>query len=133
MTIMVMIMLTETLTYKELAVRLGIKLASARRLVMRKRWPKAKGNDGETRITIPVEALERPDDTHDDSHTDNHNAGHNANYIKELQSKIETLNEVLASERQRADAYEKRAISAESDRDRWHVEATKPFLRKLFG
>ena len=129
MTIMVMIMLTETLTYKELAVRLGIKLASARRLVMRKRWPKAKGNDGETRITIPVEALERPDDSHDDDHTDNHNASH----IKDLQAKIEALNEVLSSERQRADACEKRAVSAESDRDRWHAEAVKPWWRKVVG
>lgn len=129
MTIMVTLMTTETLTYKELAARLGIKLASARRLVMRKRWPKAKGNDGETRITIPLEALDRPDDNHDDNHTDSHNVSH----IKELQAKIETLNELLVSERQRADACEKRAISAESDRDRWHAEATRPLLKRLFG
>lgn len=129
MTIMVTVTMTEALTYKELAAKLGIKLASARRLVMRKKWQRVKGNDGETRIMVPLSALDRPDDNHDDKPNDSHNDSH----IKELQAKIDNLNEVLASERQRADACEKRAISAESDRDRWHVEATKPFLRKLFG
>lgn len=129
MTIMVTVTMTEALTYKELAAKLGIKLASARRLVMRKKWQRVKGNDGETRIMVPLSALDRPDDNHDGKLNDSHNDSH----IKELQAKIDNLNEVLASERQRADACEKRAVSAESDRDRWHVEATKPFLRKLFG
>lgn len=121
--------MTESLTYKELAERLGIKLASARRTAMRKKWQRVKGNDGETRVLVPLEVLERRNDNHDDNRDDNHNVS----AIKELQAKIEALNELLVSERQRADACEKRAVSAESDRDRWHAEATRPLLRRLFG
>lgn len=121
--------MTEVMTYKELAERLDIKLASARRMVMRKRWPKVKGNDGETRVTVPLEVLDKRNDTHDDDHQ----VSHNDSQIKELQAKVDALNELLLSERQRADVCEKRAVSAETDRDRWHAEATRPLLKRLFG
>jgi len=42
--------MTKKMTYKELSDYLDIKLPSARRLVMRKKWLKIKGNDGEARI-----------------------------------------------------------------------------------
>jgi len=115
-------MSTEALTYKELAERLNIKLTSARRTAMRKKWQRVKGNDGETRVLVPLEALERHNDSRDDNHDDNRNDSQ----IRELQAKVEALGELLNSERRRADA-------AELDRDRWHAEAVKPWWRKLAG
>lgn len=48
---------TLSLTYAELADRLGIEREAARQLVKRRRWMKWKGNDGQVRISIPEEAL----------------------------------------------------------------------------
>ena len=56
-------MTTLALSYDEIAKRLGITMASSRRLVHRKRWMKAKGNDGRALVQVPVEFLDsRPDD-----------------------------------------------------------------------
>ncbi len=118
--------MTESLTYKELAERLGIKLTSARRTAMRKKWQRIKGNDGETRVLVPLEVLERHNDSHDDSRDDNHDDRHNDSQIKELQAKVEALGELLLSERRRADA-------AELDRDRWHAQAIKPWWKRAVG
>src|SRR3954454_12597360 len=52
---------TVWITYDELADRLRIGRESARRLVLRKRWAKRKGNDGKVRIGVPGEALSRDD------------------------------------------------------------------------
>jgi hypothetical protein len=43
------------MTYHELAAARRISLDAARRLVLRKRWPKQIGNDGLTRALVPVE------------------------------------------------------------------------------
>lgn len=114
--------MTEKLTYKEIAERFDIKLASARRLVMRKKWHKIKGNDGETRVSVPLEALERHDDKHDDKHDDNHYD----KTIATMQAKIDGLEAVILSEKKRADA-------AEADRDRWHLYAVRPWWKRLIG
>lgn len=63
---------TKSLTYAELGEVLGITAASAKRLAIRRKWPKAAGNDGRSRVTVPVEYLEqeRPaagDDASDDT------------------------------------------------------------------
>ena len=51
------------LSYDEIATRLGITIASSRRLVHRKRWMKAKANDGRALVQVPVDFLDsRPDD-----------------------------------------------------------------------
>ena len=44
-----------SVTYAELATRLGITVASAKNLCRRKKWARAPGNDGATRISIPKE------------------------------------------------------------------------------
>lgn len=44
-----------TLTYPEIADRLGIKLPSARRLVLRRKWHKITGNDGAVRVRVPAD------------------------------------------------------------------------------
>lgn len=57
---------TKPLTYAELAEALGITPASAKRLAIRRGWPKQLGNDGKARVMVPIERLERPvpdDDT----------------------------------------------------------------------
>jgi hypothetical protein len=48
---------TLSLTYAELAERLGIEREAARQLVKRRRWMKYKGNDGQVRISVPEESL----------------------------------------------------------------------------
>jgi hypothetical protein len=46
-----------TLTYAELASRLGIGVESARIKARRRRWAVTLGNDGRARVTVPSEAL----------------------------------------------------------------------------
>lgn len=45
------------LDYDELGRVFGIERESARRLVMRKRWARSKGNDGKARVGIPIDCL----------------------------------------------------------------------------
>jgi hypothetical protein len=56
-------MSTLALSYDELADRLGITVASARRLVLRRRWSKGRGNDGRAIVQVPEEFLERRSDS----------------------------------------------------------------------
>jgi hypothetical protein len=49
---------TRWLTYAEIAETLGIGGDSARNLVRRKRWPRQPGNDGLTRVGVPIEHIE---------------------------------------------------------------------------
>lgn len=118
------------MTYAELADALGIKGDSARRLVRRKRWRREVGNDGQSRIAVPVEFLNaRPDDppavTEDviqDVTTDN--PPDIAIAFARLEVEIHGLRELLDSERKRADA-------AETDRNRWHEQAVRPWWKRL--
>jgi hypothetical protein len=50
-------MTTKTMTYQELGEHLGIEPASAKRLALRRRWPKTIGNDGRSRVTVPLDEL----------------------------------------------------------------------------
>jgi hypothetical protein len=49
------------MTYAELAAVRGISITSARRLVLRHRWPRQIGNDGIVRVTVPLTALAKTD------------------------------------------------------------------------
>jgi outer membrane murein-binding lipoprotein Lpp len=53
------------MTYAELATVRGISAASARRLVLRHRWPRQTGNDGVVRVTVPLTALRQNSETVD--------------------------------------------------------------------
>lgn len=46
------------LTYEQIAEIFGIERESARQLVIRKRWPRTRGNDGKARIQVPPEAFD---------------------------------------------------------------------------
>jgi hypothetical protein len=48
---------TVSLTYQELAARLGIDAQSARRRALRSGWHKTPGNDGRARVLVPVTVL----------------------------------------------------------------------------
>ena len=65
---------TESLTYRELAERLNVKLESARKMVQRKRWQRVTANDGTVRVIVPADALPQsqglPPDTGSDSPSD---------------------------------------------------------------
>jgi hypothetical protein len=62
--------MTVAMTYDALAARLGISVASARRLVQRRRWTKSVGNDGRAVVMVPVEFLaERDNDKGRDAAT----------------------------------------------------------------
>ena len=50
-------MTTVSLTYEELACRLGITTASVQRMAKRRRWRKTPGNDGRARVHVPEEYL----------------------------------------------------------------------------
>lgn len=110
------------MTYKEIAEHLEIKLPSARRLVMRKKWTKNIGNDGETRVSVPLEFLSNKDDNRSDSHSDKDS---DKIEIEILKTKVDVLEKLADSERKRADA-------AEKDRDRWHEMANKSWFQRLF-
>jgi len=69
---MTSIMPTTALTYEELAARTGMSLASARRLVHRRKWRKAKGNDGRAVVQVPDDFLEH----HQGKHRDDRDGGH---------------------------------------------------------
>lgn len=118
-------MTTESLTYKQLASRLGVKLESARKTVQRKRWQRVTGNDGVVRVMVPIDVLPQSMDSPSDGPNDRREDSP-AFTIRELQMKVEALQELLSVERQRATA-------AEIDRDRWHAEAVKPWWRKMVG
>lgn len=115
-------MTVESLTYRELADRLGVKVESARKTVLRKKWRKVVGNDGTTRIQVPIEYLPSPKDSPKDTANDSPKDS----LTLELQVRIEGLKALVESEARRADA-------AEADRDRWHELATRPWWKRLAG
>ena len=51
---------TLTLTFRDLADRLGITQGAARKRVTRAGWRTFPGNDGKTRIVVPLDALAAP-------------------------------------------------------------------------
>lgn len=112
---------SESLTYRELAARLGVKTESARKTVQRKGWRRVTGNDGVVRVIVPAEALERPEDVPGDVQSDG-----TAELIRQLEVRVEDLKNLAAAERRRADA-------AEADRDAWRTHAQRSLLQRLFG
>jgi hypothetical protein len=124
---------TVRLTYSELAHARGITLAAARRMTLRHKWPKQVGNDGLSRVSVPVSALARPDDagTGDMRHAGTANgtgtaAGNGKDdtpgdgtdditaAVRSLGDAVTSLTAQLIREQERADRAEGRAQDAES-------------------
>ena len=108
------------LTYKQMAEKLGITPASARRLAARhKGWPRQNGNDGMVRIGVPrdrvpddVPKVAKPDIANDDTRDDTPD---NASVVSALEAHIATLKEAV----ERAEALaDKRGVELEAERAR---------------
>lgn len=129
------------LTYEQLAQRLNIKTASAKRLVQRKKWPRVIGNDGITRVK--VEGLVVAPDVGGDIADD---------VSPPLVAEIERLKEELEAERTRSalamallrsdrdseierlqTAHRRELENMRADRDEWRATATKSLWSKIFG
>ncbi|WFU12185.1 hypothetical protein QA646_19845 (plasmid) [Rhizobium sp. CB3090] len=128
----------ESLTYKELADRLGVKIESARKQVQRKRWQRVTGNDGTVRIQVPVEFLQMSLDGRSDDISDGPEDRLAPELLmKALETQIDGLKDLVEAERRRADteglradaeskraeAEGRRADAAEADRDAWRQQA----------
>jgi hypothetical protein len=94
--------MSRSLTYAEMAEALKITPESANRLARRKRWQRAKGNDGRTRVAVPEEALVRQDSP-PVSPTDSPMDSPPDKLIKALEAHVETLKAQLAAAEARID------------------------------
>jgi hypothetical protein len=94
--------MSRSLTYAEMAEALKITPESANRLARRKRWQRAKGNDGRTRVAVPEEALIRQDSP-PVSPTDSPMDSPPDKLIKALEAHVETLKAQLAAAEARID------------------------------
>jgi hypothetical protein len=66
-TVLGTVLMTVAMTYESLAERLGINVASTRKLVLRRRWARSTGNNGCTVVQVPEEFLQCRDDGPTDS------------------------------------------------------------------
>ncbi len=136
------------LTYAELAQRLSIKTASAKRLTQRRKWKRVVGNDGIARVHVPLSAV--PSDVADDVSGDVSDVVTHAvsspvapdlsSHVAYLDGVIEGLRGQLEAEQQRAEAEQRRADLAEArakdiaaDRDAWRQQAQRSLWSRLFG
>lgn len=149
-------MTVESLTYAELAARLGVKPESARRLTQRRKWQRTIGNDGTARVLVPFDALPSPASSPMTSPPDNDAAKtitpdvtrdstgdvtpDNSATVAVLEAQIDGLKALIAAEAKRAEAAEARASAAEADRnawkeqsDAWRSQAQRGLFSRLFG
>jgi hypothetical protein len=103
---------TVWLTYAELGRARGTNPAAAKRLAMRRRWRRQAGNDGTTRVSVPVsEAQHWKGDT--SVHTSANTSVDTSNDTGVITSVIKVLQDAVASLTDRASAAEKRADQAD--------------------
>lgn len=136
------------LTYAELAQRLAIKPASAKRLAQRRKWRRVVGNDGIARVHVPLSAV--PDDVPDDVASDvpddvtfdvsppvvpdlSSRIAYLDGIIEGLRGQLEAEQQKAESERRRADAAEARTKDIAADRDAWRQQAQRSLWSRLFG
>lgn len=136
------------MTYAELADKLMIKPASAKRLVQRRKWYRVTGNDGIARVHVPLSIASKAvtDDIIADVPTDV--IGDNlpsvipdmSSRIAYLEGVIEGLKGQIEAERNRATAEHHRANAADAriqdlseDREAWKRQAQRSIWSRLFG
>jgi hypothetical protein len=145
---------TFSVTFAELATKLGITVPSTKNLVRRKRWPRHAGNDGLTRIIVPVAYVEENASTETgtdagaetDTSTGTDAGIHLAalaaleRQIERLESEVASLKterDVLASMPAQVAGLRATLEAVTGDRDRLltaeHLRASRGFLRRLFG
>lgn len=129
------------LTYAELAQRLSIKPASAKRLAQRRKWNRVVGNDGIARVHVPLSAVpgDVPDDVPGDVSDDVTPSVSPpvtpdlSSHVAHLEGLVEGLRGQLEAEQRRADAAETRARDIAADRDAWRQQAQRSLWSRLFG
>jgi hypothetical protein len=109
-------MTTLALSYDEIARRLSITIASARRLVHRRRWQKTRSNDGRALVQVPVEFLDsRPNDVPSDGPGGRPNGQHDShrdspddspNGVAEVLARLAVLQDELIATTRRLGAAE---------------------------
>jgi hypothetical protein len=115
---------------------LKIAPTSAYRLALRRRWPRAKGNDGRVRITVPDEALTRHSDSttvsQDDSHHDSHHVSQGDSHltIARLEGELKGLHEALVEARARAEQSDTK-LAAEGTRADRAIAAFEQLAERL--
>jgi hypothetical protein len=146
---------TIMLTFDELAARLGQREASVRRMVRRKRWRKAAGNDGKARIYVPLAALpegrphgkpagepegngaDKPEGQPDgEPYGSAAPVAILARHVERLEAEIERLRTALDAERavgQQVASLQTALTLLEAERDKWCALANRPLLARLFG
>jgi hypothetical protein len=121
------------LTYRELAVRLGVSVEAARRRALRARWAKQAGNDGKSRVLLPddYEIDRRPDGAPDvRSDVAGEKPGQSAHLIAALEAHVETLKAQLAAAEARASASDARA-DAEAAKTAQAIAAFQSLAERL--
>ena len=150
---------TIAMTYADLAQRLSIKPASAKRLAQRRKWHRVIGNDGVAIVHVPVDAV--PNDVAPDVIRDITDDVTNdiipevsppvtpdlTREIAHLEGLVEGLRGQAEADRRRADAADKRADAAErradaaearvldiaADRDAWKRQGQRSLWARWFG
>ncbi len=129
-------MTTLALSYDQIAAKLGIAPASARRLVHRKKWRKTKGNDGRAIIQVPADVFEGhgdgPNGDHHDNPNDEQHGSHDGGHydgprtammtdgaLSTVLEQLRTAQAELVEMAHRLGAAENEAATLRADRDRW--------------
>ena len=108
---------TVQMTYEDIAAKLKIEVDSARKLVRRRRWKRTTGNDGKTRIEVPLDydwdrGREAPADTPEDTAKEPPNENQVHQMLGRLEGELVGIREVVAAERGRAEVERQRADEA---------------------
>lgn len=108
----------ELLTYREIADRMRIKLASARQTVSRRKWKRVKANDGTVRVEVPSSYLQANVVDVDE--------------VVDINVDVDMAVEI-ASLRAENTYLAKRVADLETDRNSWRELANRSWLRRLVG
>lgn len=138
-----------SMTFAELAEKLGIKHESARKLVKKHNWRRKPSNDGRVLIDVPNDYFadrpikaETPPETPAEAVPPVPDDSELRIAMARLETEVSGLKELVVSERRRADTeamraeeFNGRAIKLESERDEWRDlwvrKATRPWWKRM--
>lgn len=130
-----------SMTYSEIAERLGISLDGARMKVSRAKWQKLKGNDGKVRVLVPETAIGAPEPV------EHAFPDHTSEQVRALESHIVSLGEQVehlqqqlgkaeataASERARVEDLTAQLLRLTGEMMALHQAQARPWWRRLAG
>lgn len=143
---------TILLTYAELADRLSIKSASAKRLAQRRNWHRVIGNDRIARVHVPLSYVARdvtddiardvtddvssfvPDDLSPSVISElSARVAYLEGVVEGLRGQLEAEQKCAAAKKQRAEVAEARVEDIAADREAWRRQAQRSIWSRLFG